>query len=81
MKQTTVQINKAISTYSDVRIARLGTNFLIAATTMRAAAPKGHEGHVMPMSPKPPTGTPANEKVKPKAPPPAAKQPAKNANR
>ena len=80
MKQTTLQINEAISIYNDARIARLDTNFPSAAT-MRAAAPKGHEGHVMPMSPKPPAGTPANEKVKPKAPPPAAKQPAKNANR
>ena len=81
MKQATLQINEAISIYNGARIASLGTNFPSAATTMRAVAPKGHEGHVMPMSPKPPAGTPANEKVKPKAPPPAAKQPAKNANR
>ena len=38
----------------------------------------GHEGHVMPVSPKPPAAKPTNEKPKTKAPPPA-KPPAKKA--
>ena len=38
----------------------------------------GHEGHVMPVSPKPPAAKPTNEKPKTKAPPPV-KPPAKKA--
>ncbi len=80
MKQTMVQINGAISINSDAGFGRVGTNLPSSTTIIRAVAPKGHEGHVMPMSPKPPAAKPANEKTQPKAPPPpVAKPPAKKA--
>ncbi len=81
MKQATVQISEAISIDNESLVGRVGTKLPSSATTMRAVAPKGHEGHVMPMSPKPAAVKPANEKTKPKAPPkpPAAKPPAKMA--
>ena len=79
MTQTMVQINEAISIHNDAGIVR--TNLPDTTTSISAVAPKGHEGHVMPMPPKAPAVKPANEKVKPKVPskPPAAKPPAKQA--
>ena len=80
MKKSTIQINEAISINNDAGFGRVGTNPTSSTTIIRAVAPKGHEGHVMPMSPKPPAAKPAIEKTKPKAPPPpAAKPPAKKA--
>ena len=81
MKQSMAQMNYAISIHCDGGVERMGINRLSSATIIRAVAPKGHEGHVMPMPSKPPAVKPSNEKIKPKVPstPPVAKPPAKHA--
>ena len=81
MKQTMVQLNDAISIHHDAGVGSMGINRPISATIIRAVAPKGHEGHVMPMPSKPPAVKPSNEKIKSKVPstPPVTKPPAKHA--
>ncbi len=78
MTHTTEQINAAIFIPYDPRVYCAGTNGPVWSATIRTAASTGHEGHVMPMSPKPPAAKPTNEKPKTKAPPPV-KPPAKKA--
>ncbi len=78
MTHTTGQINAAIFTRFDTHVIRADTEGPVCAVTIRTAASTGHEGHVMPMSPKPPAAKPTNEKPKTKAPPPV-KPPAKKA--
>ena len=85
MRQTTVQINAMMSSFSDAGagrqikrrddVGRVDANLPSGTATVRAA---GHEGHVMPM---PPAVNPVKEKIKPKTPPtpPATKPPAKKA--
>lgn len=92
MKQTTMQFNGMMANFwranpAEKRMHCAPANevddcALNTLTTMHAAAPTGHEGHVMPMPGKPPASKPANEKVIPKVPPPspAAKPPAKRAD-
>ena len=83
MKQTTVKIEGMKSIVGDATQVKRGdggvredANFLCGTATVRAM---GHEGHVMPSSPKPSAVKPPKEKIKPKAPPtpPTAKPPAK----
>ena len=78
MNHTTGQINAAIFTHFDTRVISADTQDPVCPATIRTAASTGHEGHVMPMSPKPPAAKPTNEKQKAKAPPPV-KPPAKKA--
>ena len=92
MKQTMVQFNGMMANFwcadtAEKRMYCAQANevndcALNTLTMIHAAAPTGHEGHVMPMPGKPPASKPANEKVIPKVPPPspAAKPPAKRAD-